>query len=194
MFAHFIAFLLLAGAGLLVVGGLGIAVFALARGDDRLFRRALLGTGAFAAAYGIGTVLSAAVAPRRVLPLGQEISFCGFDCHLHVSVAGSEMERDRLAVAVRVRSDARQAPEYPRYLQFRLVGADGTILTAENESAAFSRPLGAGESYVDSLQFTAPAAGAPYTLRVIYPDLPETLLLGPANSRSYGKSTLSLGS
>lgn len=193
MLAHFLGVLALIGSALLLVLGLGITLFALARGDRALARRTATATGAFAVLYLFGTAVSALIAPRRVLPVGEEISFCGFDCHLHVLVVGSETDMDRIGVIVQVRSDAKQEPEYPKYLQFRLIGMDGTVVVPDNEARAFARPVEAGQSYVDSLYFTLTPSPSPYSLRVIYPDLPEALLLGPANSRAAGKTTLWLG-
>jgi hypothetical protein len=193
MLAHFLGVLALFGAALLLVFGLGVTAFATARGDRRLARRAALATGGLLVVYLIGVALSAALAPTRVLPIGEELSFCGFDCHLHVSVVGSESEEDLVGVKVRVRSDARKEPEYPRDLQFRLIGADGTVIGPLRDGQWFTEPLEAGQAKVESLYFKRPTEAFPYTVRVINPDLPEALLLGPANSRAVGKTTLSVG-
>jgi len=193
MLAHFLGVLALIGSALLLVLGLGITLFALARGDRALARRVATMIAAFAALYLLGTAVSVLVAPRRVLPVGDEISFCGFDCHLHVSVVAIETDEDRIGLVVRARSDAKAEPEFPRDLQFRLVGKDGSVLTPFQEGETFTEPLEAGASAVDTVTFVAPLSGTPYSLRVIYPDLPEALLLGPANSRAAGKTTLGLG-
>ena len=153
MFAHFLGFLILLGSALLVVLGLGVTVFALARRNGRLARRAAALTFGYAALYLWSPAPSRCSHRGACCPVGGEVSFCGLDCHLHVSVLGSETDGDRVGVIVRVRSDARQEPEYPRYLQFRLLGADGVLRTPENEARAFLRPLEAGQSYVDSLYF-----------------------------------------
>jgi hypothetical protein len=192
MLSHLLGILALLGASVLALLGLGVGVFALARGNRRLAGRALLATAGFAVLYLAGTTISGIVAPSRVLPPGRELAFCGFDCHLHVSVAGSVTVGDRIRVAVRVRSDAKAAPEFPSYLQYRLVGADFSLVVPVTDPAAFAQRLEAGASYVDTLEFSAPAAGAPYSLRVKYPDLPEALLIGPANGRARGKTTLAL--
>jgi len=193
MLAHFLGVLALIGSALLLVFGLGVTAFGLARGDRPLARRAALGTGGFVAAYLLGVALSGALAPSTVLPFGSELSFCGFDCHLHISVAQVDMEEDRIGLVVQARSDAKGEPEYPSYLQFRLVGKSGVALAPFQDGKTFLEPLAAGQSTVDTVSFVAPPEDSPYTLRVIYPDLPEALLLGPANSRAVGKTTLSLG-
>lgn len=193
MLSHFLGLLALLGASLLVLLGLGIGVFALARGDRRLAGRAVFGAAGLALLYLAATTAFALLAPRRVLPIGQEIAFCGFDCHLHVSVLGSETEENRLGVSVRVRSDAKQEPEYPRYLQFRLIGVQGETVAPVAEAQVFVEALGAGQSRDEVLIFTPPSTGYPYSLRVIHPGPIAALLLGPANSRAQGKTTLGLG-
>jgi len=193
MLAHFLGVLALIGSALLVVFGLGITVFGLARGDRRVARRAALGTSGLVIVYLLGVALSGALAPRRGLPIGEELSFCGFDCHLHVSVVGSESEEDLVGVIVKIRSDAQREAEFPRFLQFRLLGADGTVLVPLRDGQWFTEPLDAGQEKVEKLYFKRPTEAFPYSLRVIYPDLPEALLLGPANSRAVGKTTLSIG-
>lgn len=193
MLSHFLGLLALLGASLLALLGLGIGVFALARGNRRLAGRALLGTAGLALLYLVATAAFAFLTPRRVLPIGQELDFCGFDCHLHVSVVGSETEDNRVGVTVRVRSDAKQEPEYPQYLQVRLVGVGGEVVAPEADFRGFVKPLEAGQSYDGAVFFNVPATGYPYSLRVIYPGLIDALLLGPANSRAQGKTTLSLG-
>jgi hypothetical protein len=193
MLAHFLGVLALIGAALLLVFGLGVTVYGLARGDGRLARRAALGTGGLVVVYSLGIALSATLAPRTVIPFGEEISFCGFDCHLHISLTEVDMEEDFIGLVVKARSDAKSEPEHPSYLQFRLVGRSGAALAPYQDGKTFLQPLEAGQSTVDTLSFVASPEDFPYSLRVIYPDLPEALLLGPANSRAVGKTTLSLG-
>lgn len=193
MLPHLLGVLGLIAAALILILGLGVIVFALARGDRPLARRTGLATAAFTALYLAGTMISARVAPSRVLPLGQEVSVCKFDCHLHVSIVAVETEDDRIGLVVRARSDAMAEPASPRELQFRLIGVDGSVLVPYQEGTTFTEPLGAGASAVDTVTFVAPLAGTPYSLRVIYRGLPEALLLGPANSRAAGKITLGLG-
>lgn len=192
MLAHFLGVLALIGAALLVVVGLGAAAFGLARGDRRLARRAGAGIIALVAAYLFGVAISVALAPTRALPIGEELSFCGFDCHLHLSITQSDFEEDRIGLVVQARSDAKQESEYPSYLAFRLVGKDGALLVPAQEGKIFPEPVPAGESQVDTLTFVAPPSGAPYSLRINYPDLLESLLLGPANGVAAGKTTLAL--
>jgi len=193
MLAHFLGLLALLGSALLVVLGLGVVVFGLARGNRRLAARAAGLTIGYGALYLLGNTIVASLTPRQALPVGEELSFCGFDCHLHISVVGSETEEDRIGVILQVRSDARREPEYPVYLRFRLVGAHDAIVAPDNEARAFRKPLEAGQSYVDSLYFTVPPGGLPYSLRVTYPGPIDALLFGPASSGAAGKTTLSLG-
>jgi hypothetical protein len=193
MLSNLIATVALLGSMLLLVIAAGVALFGLARGNGPLVTRALRWAGAYVAVYLLAVLASPLTARRRVLPPGSELSFCGIDCHLHVSVAGSTTEPGQVRAAVRVRSDAVEAPEYPGYLQFRLVGADGSILPPNPAPDAFTHPLAAGESYVDTLAFAVPATGGPYSLRVTYAGVMDNLMLGPANPRAAGKASLALG-
>lgn len=193
MLANLLATLALLGSILLSVLGLGVVLFGLARANWSLVRRALLWTGGYVAIYLLAVLASPLTAPTQVLPPGGEIAFCGFDCHLHVSVAGSTAEPGQIRIAIQVRSDARQAPEYPSYLQFRLIGPNNAVVPPLPNPPAFARLLGAGERYVDTLTFAVPATGGPYTLRVVYAGWLDELMLGPANSRAAGKTTLGLG-
>lgn len=192
MLVHFLAVLALLGAALVILLALGVTLFGFARGDRTLARRGAVGTAIVAGLYLAAVGLSIWLAPRRVLPLGQELAFCGFDCHLHLSVMGSETEEDRIGVFLSARSDAKREPEYPRALRFRLIGSNGEVLVPDNEARQFRQPLEAGASYVDSLYFTVPPSGFPYTLRITYPGPIDALLLGPANSRAAGKTTLAI--
>ncbi len=192
MLAHFLGVLALIGSALLVVVGLGVTLFGLARGDRLLTRRAGLGTLAYLALYLLGIVLSVALAPRQVLPHGSELSFCGFDCHLHISIVETDAEDDRIGIVVRARNDARQELEHPRYLQFRVVDREGNLLVPDQDGKLFPDPIPAGTAQLDTLSLVVPLDKAPYSLRVIYPDIPEALLLGPANRLAAGKTTLSI--
>lgn len=192
MLTHLIAVLALLGAALVILLGLGATLFGLARGDRLLARRGALGTAAVVGLYLVGVALSARLAPTRVLPLGEELHFCGFDCHLHLAVVGSETDMDRVGVFITARSDARQEPEFPKYLRFRLVGSHGEVLAPDNEARQFRQPLEAGTSYLDSLYFTVPQDGFPYTLRVTYPGPIDALLLGPDNSGARARTTLAI--
>lgn len=192
MLAHFLGVLGLIGAALLLLVGLGLAVFGVARGDRRLARRAALATVGLGAAYLLGLAISMVVAPTRALPPGSELSFCGLDCHLHLSITEVDFEEDRIGVVVRARSDAKGSAEYPGYLRFRLVGHDGTALVPAQEGSLFTAPVAAGQSALDTLTFVAPTASGPYTLRIVYPGPLDALLLGPAGSGPSGKTTLAL--
>lgn len=192
MLAHFLGVLGLIGAALLVLVGLGLAVFGMARGDRRLASRAAVATVGLGALYLAGLAVSSAVAPTRALPPGSELSFCGLDCHLHLSITESDFEEDRIGIVVRARSDAKQSAEHPGRLLYRLVGRDGTTLVPAQEGSLFATPVAAGQSVLDTLTFVAPPAAAPYSLRITHPGPLDALLLGPAGSRAAGKTTLAI--
>jgi hypothetical protein len=146
------AFLTLAAG---VTGALLVAAFGLVRGNTIVARRAgMIGLallGVYAALLLAGPLLLG----RRTLVPGQELAFCGFDCHLHLTA--THVARDGgLDVTVRARSDARSAPEDPRYVTLSVVDASGARYPAD--SMTLNTPLGPGDSYEHTLHFAVPAA------------------------------------
>jgi hypothetical protein len=198
MSAHAFGALALLGSAALVTLAAGVALFGLARGDRKLGRRAGLLAVAWAVLYGAAVLASPATTQPRVLLPGEEISLCGLDCHLHVSVAGTN---DTTAppmpgthtVHVRARSDAKRAPEFPAELRFRLVDAENQEYVPEPESGQFAGPLAAGDSDTITLVFAPPPTARNLRLRVTRGAWPDRLLLGPANTRAVARTTLALG-
>ena len=123
MLPQFLGMLLLTGAAGFVAVALGVALWARSRTQALLARRALIAGSGIVGVYGLFWLLGVGLARRVVLPPGQEISFCGLDCHLHVSVQRVRWGPD-LGVTVHFASNAKQAPERPAALRFRL--RDGT--------------------------------------------------------------------
>jgi hypothetical protein len=197
MTAHLFGALALLGSAALVAVAGGVVLFGLARGDRTLAKRASLVALAWIAVYGVGLLLSPLTAPPRVLLPGGEISFCGLDCHLHISVVDSAVAAPAQsaatqAVTVRARSDAKRAPEYPAELRFRLVDAEDREYFPVPESGRFVGPLAAGEADTITLAFAPPADAHDLRLRVTWDAWPDLLLLGPANTRAVARTTLAL--
>ena len=142
--------LLISTAGFLVVA-LAVALLARFCDNPRLACRALIAGSGMVGVYGLFWLLGLVLAPRAVLPLGQELSFCGLDCHLHVSVRRVRAGPD-LGVTVHFASDAKQAPEWPAALGFRLRD-------------------GAGQEYApsNSVPNTALRAGATWDYEMLFP-------------------------
>jgi hypothetical protein len=199
MSAHLFGALALLGSAALVAAAAGVALFGIARGDRRLGTRAGLVAVLLVVLYGAALLASPATGRHRVLAPGEELAFCGFDCHLHVSVVGplpgsaSPPPGTRI-VNVRARSDARRAPEFPAELRFRLVDGDDREYLPQPESGRFAGPLAAGEAETIALVFSTPATASDLRLRVTLSALPDRFLLGPANSRAVARTTLALGS
>jgi hypothetical protein len=198
MSAHLFGTLALLGAVALVAIAGGVALFGLARGDRKLGRRAGLVALGCVSLYSAAVLASPSTTRPRVLLPGEEISFCGFDCHLHVSVVGANdaaaaPKTGALVVQVRARSDAKRAPEFPARLRFRLVDGENREYPPLPESGRFTDPLTAGESDTATLRFALPAGADDLRLRVTWNVLPDRLLLGPANTRAVARTTLALG-
>jgi hypothetical protein len=145
------ALLLLATVGIVLLS-LIVAIWAAATGNSLIRRRALQAGVAMAAVYAVFWALGLALAGSQVLPPGQSVSFCGLDCHLHVSVDAVDPGAD-LGVKVRFRSNAVQAPEWPGKLQFRLVDASGKQYAPTNQVP--DSALRAGASWTLELHFRA---------------------------------------
>ncbi len=133
--------------------GLTILLVARVTQRDRVARWALTGTGALLAAWLLALVLGPLVLRGRTLEPGEELSFCGFDCHLHVT-ALSAARNGELVVRVRARSDARAMREDPRMLDLYVSDARGTHYRAEE--LRWSGPLLPGDTVEQTLRFVVP--------------------------------------
>lgn len=171
------ALLLLATAG---VGALSLLVALIGglSGNRLLARRALAAGGAMTGVYVLFLGLGFLLARVTVLEPGKDVSFCGLDCHLHVSVDGVQPGAD-LGVTVRFSSNAVQAPEHPRALQFRLLDGAGKRYAPLNEVP--DRPLLAGESWTYQLHFPAAAQAAGASLLVSWKPGLDYLVPGSGN-------------
>jgi hypothetical protein len=159
MLPPFLGMLLLLGTVAVIVVALGMALIAGLGGRSRPARRALMAASGMAGLYALFWLLGLALARREVLPPGQQLSFCGLDCHLHVSVR-QVRTGPALGVTVQFASDAKQAPERPADLRFRLRDAAGQEYAPSNNVP--DTALRAGASWEFELRFPAavPAAGA----------------------------------
>ncbi len=130
-----------------LVALLALGVTVLARGRSRATRWATAACVTVLATYGLAIAAGWLLAPRRTLAMGEEVSFCGLDCHLHVAV----LDVDGARVQVRLRSDARRAPEYPSHLDVRAVDDRGAVLRPHaglGIGSASGRPAASGGTTV----------------------------------------------
>src|SRR5690242_13259501 len=163
----------------LVLGAAAIAAIAgLASGRGRVAAIAALGGAGWAAAYAALLAAGPLLTPRRLLDPGDELAFCGLDCHLHVSVASVERAAG-LVVTLRLRSDAREAPEYPSHLRVRAVDAAGNVYAP---AGTLDGALGAGETREAALRFALPATARAPRLVVSWGDWEDYLVPGPENA------------
>ncbi|NNG16019.1 MAG: hypothetical protein HKM89_06010 [Gemmatimonadales bacterium] len=202
MLAHLLGTL----ATLAVFGLVGIALLwgliAFRRGRRSAALRALATAGAAVTLYGLGIALPALLSKTRVLEPSRELSFCGFDCHLHVTVLAAQAERasepgasTRVVIGVQVRSDAVQAPEHPSLLRFRLVdqrGREYPPAAYDTGLPPFTQDLAAGESYSRTLSFVVPADAETFGLRVTWRGWFDYWVLGPAGTFVKRKTLLAL--
>ncbi len=201
MLAHLLGTLAtLATFGLVAIAFL-IALLGYVRGRRSTALRALALAGVVVTLYGLGIALPALLTPTRVLPPSEELSFCGFDCHLHVAVVATMADppdpaRSRhIAVGVQVRSDAVQAPEHPSLLRIRLVDRAGQEYEPEptpDGSDRFAQVLAAGQSYTRTPSFVLPAGEEAQGLRVTWRVWPDYWVLGPSNTFLRRKTLLAV--
>ena len=176
--------------GVVIVVGLGLMVFGEFTGRPRLVTLTATGVAVWFACYGVALLAGPSLAQRRVLGPAEEMAFCGFDCHLHLSVAGVSREGG-LAVRLHFRSDAKQAPEYPSHLRIRAVdGAGHGYAPAMDTPLA---PLPAGAEYSRELRFRLPAGATADRLRVTWGDWQDYLVPGPENAMVQRRRSFRIG-
>lgn len=158
-----------------VVAGL-VALVRAARGDRRLLVR----VGQVAAAGAVAWALLLAAWPRAVpetaLAPGGELHFCGLDCHMHVSVVQAEAG-EPWRLTLRLRSDARRAPDFPQYLRLRVIGSDGRRYVPD--VASLAAPLVAGADDRRDITVALPAGVRPDRLVASWADWPSVVIPGP---------------
>jgi hypothetical protein len=178
MLPQFLGMLLLMGTAGFVVTALAVSLWARSRNNPRLARRSLLAGSGMAGVYGLFWLLGLMLAPRVVLAPGQEISFCGLDCHLHVSVREVRAGPD-LRVTVHFASNAKRAPEWPAALRFRLRDGAGQEYAPSNSVPETA--LRAGASWDYELLFPAAARAAGSVLIVTWDSGLDYLVPGAGN-------------
>ena len=130
------------------------------------------------AAYGLVWLIATLGASSQALALGQELSFCGVDCHLHVSVVRAERGGD-LGVVIRFRSDAKMADEFPGLLRLEVV--DSSQRRYQPSDGMIAEPLNAGATIEREFRFTVPPEAATPVLVVSYGGWLDYLLPGRGN-------------
>jgi hypothetical protein len=124
----------------------------------------------------------------RVLPPGAELSFCGFDCHLHVSAKRGALPDQ---IVLRFRSDAKAVPEHPGNLRIR--GYDEHGNAYRPLGAIPDIPLLAGDT-VERVVLFAPADGLRIErIGITWRDWESYLVPGPENPLVQRRRSLALG-
>ena len=191
MLPQFFGMLLFLGTALVVAFSVVVALFGIMRGNGWLVRRSLAAGGLFGGIYAVFWVLGLALGPTRILSPGKEISFCGLDCHLHVSVVGVHPGPD-LGVTVRFSSNAVRAPEFPAALRFRL--RDGTGHEYAPTNSVPDSALGAGASWEHELRFPPTAKPEGAVLIVTWGGILDFFVPGAGNPLVQRRQRLALPS
>ena len=172
------ALMFLATLGLLAASAV-LAAYALGSGRVWMLRWIGGGLAAWLLIYGVALAVGPLVMRCRILPPGDELAVCGFDCHLHVSVVRVRVDTS-LVVTFRLRSDAKREAEYPSHLRVRLVDAAGEAYPPLG--GGFSGRLPAGATVTRDLSFALPAGRAAAWLAITWGDWPDYLVPGPENA------------
>ena len=189
MLPQFFGSVLLFGTVAIAVVALGVVIWARSRGKPLPARRALIASGTVAGVYSLFWVLGVVLAPRKVLAPGETISFCGLDCHLHVSVQQVRAGPD-LGVTVRFASNAVRAPEWPGALRFRLRDGSGREYAPSNSVPGTA--LRAGASWEFELRFPADVKPDGSVLMVTWGGALDYLVPGAGNPLAQRQRRLAL--
>ena len=189
MLPPFLGALLLLGTVGIVLLSLLIALVTRLGGNGAAARKALLPGAVIAGIYALFWVAGLVLSRESALPPGQALRFCGLDCHLHVSVASVEPGAE-LGVTVRFSSNAKQAPEWPGKLAFRLVDGAGKEYSPSN--AVPDSALRAGQSWTHELRFPAVQQPRGAALLVTWKPGLDYLVPGSGNPLVQRKTRLAL--
>jgi hypothetical protein len=185
-FLRLAGMLLLIGLLLTLAAALLASVYAIGRGNRRLLRNALLMAAAATTVHAILVLAGPLLIPSRVLAEGSEVSFCGFDCHLHVSARrGASPD----AVVLRFRSDAGAVPEHPGWL--RVLAYDTEGVSHEPLDPISATLLAAGDTLEQTLRF--PQGARIERAVVTWREWDRYLVPGPGNPLVQARTSLALG-
>ena len=190
MIPTFLGMLILLGTLFLIGLGLVVTIAGAIVRRAGVVRVGAVLAGVALAGWGLAWVVGYVGAPSGVLPIGEELSFCGLDCHLHVSVVDVERSGE-LRVRLRFRNDARREPEYPFHLAFAVRDAEGRLLPPSGEIEP--EALAAGKSIERELHFAVPSNAPAPTLTVRYAGWLDYLVPGRGNALVQGRLRLALG-
>ena len=178
--------------GTLAVVGLGLTaiVIGLVRSQPAWTRLGAIVATLGVAGWAIVWVIGLATGPRRSLSRGEELHFCGVDCHLHISVVRATRDTD-IGVVLRFRSDAKSADEFPGLLRYVVVDSAGRPYLPA--SGIIAEPLPAGETIEREFRFSVPPEARRPQLRIYWPGKLDYLVPGRANPLVQQRVELSLG-
>lgn len=143
---------------------------------SRLASRA--GTGVVAV-YAISWLLGLLVLRGRALVPGEELLFCGLDCHLHLTALRAVQRDGTIDVTMRARSDAKAVIEDPAFVQVSVRDAAGKRWFPVQET--MNERLRPGTGYERTLRFSVPAGTSSLALTANWRGTIGWLIPGPEN-------------
>lgn len=163
------------------------AMYAAVRGHLRLQRLALIAAGLATAELGLLLLAGPLLTRERVLAPGAELSFCGFDCHLHLSARPAPRGD---GVIIRFRSDARAVRERPGAL--RIVGYDARGARHAALDPIPDLPLAPGDTVEHEVRFAAGPETRIVRITATWRDWERYLLPGPDNPLVQRRTSVAL--
>lgn len=145
-----------------------------------LARTAVRAGGGIVGVYALIWVLGVVVLRGRSLEPGEELLFCGLDCHLHLTALRAVQRDGGVEVVIRARSDAKAVVEDPARVQLSLRdGAGKRWFPAQD---ILNEPLWPGAGYERTLRFNVPAGTSSVALSANWRGLASWLVAGPENT------------
>lgn len=166
----------------LVTAGVAGLVYLRARikGSAALARTAVRAGGGIVGAYALIWVLGVVVLRGRSLKPGDELLFCGLDCHLHLTALRAVQRDGGVEVVIRARSDAKAVVEDPARVQLSLRDGGGKRWFPAQD--ILNEPLWPGAAYERTLRFNVPAGASSVALTANWRSLASWLVAGPENT------------
>jgi hypothetical protein len=186
MTLRFLGIIVFAATGLALAASFLAVTYAAGRRNRRLFGRALGAGASVAAGYGALLVAGPLLAAPVTLPPGEELDFCGLDCHLHVSARAGASPTE---VVLRFRSDAVAVPEHPGRLE--VTGYDALGNRYRPLAPVPAIPLAAGDTVNHVLTFPD-EAGRIDRVAITWGVLGPYLIPGPENPLVQARRSLTI--
>jgi len=129
--------------------------------------------------YALSWLLGVLVLRGRALTPGEELLFCGLDCHLHLTAVRAVQRNGSIEVTMRARSDAKVVIEDPARVQVSVQDDAGKRWFPVQET--MDEPLLPGVGYERTLRFSVPTSTPALALTANWRGAIGWVIPGPEN-------------